>query len=114
MEVTIIKGNGYTKYLFGKLGLPKDEQFSLFFWHDGESLPHDHSVDEITYVVKGKLREIRKVKKRFVTTFYTEGMQFDVPAGTKHIVKAEGSTITINFCKGPLFMNILKDFLRDS
>jgi quercetin dioxygenase-like cupin family protein len=111
MKVTVIQGNGYTKYLFNELDLSGNEEFSYFEWDNGESPAHDHSVDEITYVLDGTMTEIRKVNDLYVATSYGKGTQFEVPAGTEHVVKTKGQARTVNFCKGKLAMNILKDFL---
>jgi len=115
VKVIEIKGNGYRKLLFTDLGLPGNEEFSLFFWNNGESPAHDHSVDEITYVVSGTIREYRRrADGIIVSRAYEAGEQFDVPAGTQHVVKSKGAAITINFCKGKLQMNILKNFPLES
>lgn len=118
MEITVFKGKGYTKFLFSGLGLPEGQEFSVFLadQEGGESLPHDHSVAEITAVIRGGITEIREVNGEAVTNHYGEGMQLDVPAGTRHRVifeAADPPTVTVNWCEGPLSMNILKDFLKE-
>lgn len=110
MNIVKIEGDGYRKILFTDLGLPGNEEFSLFFWNNGTSPAHDHSVDEITYVVSGAIREYRKVGDRTISRGYAAGEQFEVPAGTVHVVRSVGEAITINFCKGKLHMNLLKNF----
>jgi quercetin dioxygenase-like cupin family protein len=111
MEVALISGNGYKKILFTKLNLPQDGQVSLFFWEDGESIPHDHSVDELTYVAAGTIKEVRKLGEEYIVKFYTEGDLFEVPKGTKHVVKAVGNAVTLNVCMGDLAMNAVENFL---
>lgn len=111
MKLAHIPGNGYQKFLFTELGLPVDGQVSLFLWRDGQSIPHDHSVDELTFVASGTVEEIRKVEGRHVKFHYTQGDLFEVPRGTEHMVRAVGAAVTLNFCMGELAMNALKNFM---
>ncbi|HUC31184.1 MAG TPA: cupin domain-containing protein [Candidatus Paceibacterota bacterium] len=108
-EFTKIPGNGYVKRLFSKLTLPPNSQVSSFEWNNGESPWHDHSVDEITLVHKGKLKQTCLVDGKPVVTIHEEGTYFRVPAGTVHKVQAIGEATTVNICLGPLQMKTFQE-----
>lgn len=120
MEITNFpsQGKGFAKTRFSGLNLPRSQEFSVFLVdkRGGESPAHDHSVSEITYVVRGGLTEIREVNGELVTNHYGEGEQFEIPAGTRHKVYFDPSdegTITVNWCEGHLEMNIIEGFLEN-
>ena len=110
--VKLIFKKGYLKILLWR----RKREYSLFFWLKGaESLPHDHDVDERTWILWTSgfgISEQRQAKKTNIyhTIFYPRWTTFKVPAETRHVVRAQHFAITFNACSGPLNMNILDDF----
>ena len=114
MEITVFdfrKEHGYLKIRFRNLPLGKKPELSLFFWENGESLPHNHKkTREFTYVAAGTLKEIRRVNGEYIEKFYTEGDLFEVPEGTEHVVISVGVSVTLNFCEEELEMDVIENF----
>jgi quercetin dioxygenase-like cupin family protein len=114
LEVIVIRNEkrGYTKWLFRNIGLPDQRETSFFLWEkNAESPDHDHSVDENTHIVRGRMVEFRYTGKGIIGTAYAAGQEFLVPRGTRHTVKALEESKTVNYCHGRLEMNV---FLQPS
>ncbi len=106
-----IPGKRYLKILLWR----GRREYSLFFWlNGGESKPHDHDVNERTWVLWareiGISEQRQEGKDTYITTLYPRWTSFAVPAGTRHVVRARHFAITFNACSGPLTMRILDDF----
>jgi quercetin dioxygenase-like cupin family protein len=79
-------------------------EVSIIDWLTGSRTPrHDHSVNEITYVLLGRIFQIVDGRK----TYHQKGECLIVPAGTIHEVGVDAgdpAARTLNICDGLLEM----------
>ena len=102
----LIKIGNYTK----KVLLRRIIEVSMIQWKKDPNFPartpnHDHSVPELTFVIRRRIYEVRHGKKRY----HGLGSIIWVPKGTIHEVGVDindGPALSINLCFGILSMTV--------